>query len=392
MIRVRGAIPNQTGEAWSTACGDRLSYQIYDAVTETLITEGPRETLGCDVPAGAELDVDLEIDLPSSDGSYLAYIAPIRKDVAWAFERGNSFLLANIDVTGDTAIVRSTRLSSLNKLAAMRFFRSFGRAFTYPVRSIIEHRSLIRSLVRRDIIGRYRGSYGGLFWTIIHPLLMMLTYWFVFGFVLRTRFVEDGRDGNFTLYFLAGMLPWLAFSEAVGRSAGTVLEHANFVKKLVFPVEILPVSLVFAGLFSQFFGILIFLIGMFAFGETPPLTAAYLPLLLVPQILLTMGLCWFLAGLGVIFRDLNQILGFVLTVWFFVTPICYPETSLPANLLWLYELNPIFVLVRAYREILLEASPPSWGPLGWLTLGSAMMFVVGFAWFYKLKRSFADLV
>jgi ABC-type polysaccharide/polyol phosphate export permease len=85
-------------------------------------------------------------------------------------------------------------------------------------------------------------------------------------------------------------------------------------------------------------------------------------------------------------------LGFVLTVWFFVTPICYPETSLPANLLWLYELNPIFVLVRAYREILLEASPPSWGPLGWLTLGSAMMFVVGFAWFYKLKRSFADLV
>ena len=105
-----------------------------------------------------------------------------------------------------------------------------------------------------------------------------------------------------------------------------------------------------------------------------------------------MGLCWFFAGLGVIFRDLGQIIGFVLTVWFFITPICYPESSLPASLIRVYELNPIFVLVGAYRDILLEAAPPAWEPLGWLTLGSAMVFVVGFAWFYKLKRSFADLV
>ncbi len=392
MIRVRGAISNRTGDAWSAAAGDALSYRIYDASTQTLLVDGPRQPLRGEVAAGERLHVDLEIDMPVTEGAYLIYVSPIRNDTGWMFERGNDFLLAAAEVTDAGAVVRSTRPASLRKLVWMRFFRSFVRAFHYPVRTIVEHRSLIHSLVRRDIIGRYRGSYGGLFWTIIHPLLLMLTYWFVFDIVLRTRFGGNDRPGNFVLYFLAGMLPWLAFSEAVGRSAGTIPEHANFVKKLVFPVEILPVNLVFAGLFSQFFGVLIFLAGMAAFGETPPLTAGYLPLLLVPQVLLTMGLCWFFAGLGVIFRDIGQIIGFVLTVWFFITPICYPESSLPAGLIWVYELNPIFVLVRGYRDIFLEAAPPAWEPLGWLTLCSAMVFVVGFAWFYKLKRSFADLV
>ena len=391
-MRIRGAIPNRTSGAWSAASGDALGYRIYDAATETLLVDGPRRPLQGEVAAGEKLRVDLEVELPAVAGAYLIYVAPVRNDAQWMFERGNDFLLAAAEVGAAGAAARPARLTSLRKLAWMRFFRSFVRAFHYPVRTIVEHRSLIRSLVRRDIVGRYRGSYGGLFWTIVHPLLLMLTYWFVFDVVLRTRFGGDDRPGNFVLYFLAGMLPWLAFSEAVGRSAGTILEHANFVKKLVFPVEILPVNLVFAGLFSQFFGVLIFLAGMAAFGRTPPLTAGYLPLLLVPQVLLTMGLCWFFAGLGVIFRDLGQIIGFVLTVWFFITPICYPESSLPASLIRVYELNPIFVLVGAYRDILLEAAPPAWEPLGWLTLGSAMVFVVGFAWFYKLKRSFADLV
>lgn len=392
MIRIRGAILNKTGSAWSAAAGDALGYQIYDALTETLIVEGPRLAFENDVAAGEKLEVDLAVDLPEAAGAYLVYVSPIRNDAAWTFEHGNEFLLASAEVTDSGSAIRSTQRTSLRKLAWTRFLRSFSRAFRYPIRTIVEHRALIRSLVRHDIIGRYRGSYGGLFWTLIHPLLMMLTYWFVFGIVLRTRFGEDGRSSNFVLYFLAGMLPWLAFSEAVGRSAGAILEHAVFVKKLVFPVEILPVNLVFSGLFSQFFGILIFLAGMALFGETPPLTAAYLPLLLFPQILLTMGLCWFFAGLGVIFRDLGQILGFVLTVWFFLTPICYPESSLPANLMRVYRLNPLFVLVRGYRDVLLEASAPAWEPLGWLTLGSALVFVAGFAWFYKLKHSFADLV
>ena len=243
-------------------------------------------------------------------------------------------------------------------------------------------------MVRRDIAGRYAGSYGGVFWTVIHPLLMMLTYWFVFGYVLQTKFGADGQD-NFTLYFLAGMLPWLAFSEAAGRAPGIVIEHANFVKKLVFPLDILPGNLVFAGLFSEAFGVAIFLLGMLGFGVAPTATALYLPLILVPQILLTMGVSWFLAALGVIFRDLGQIIGFALTVLFFTTPICYPE---PENLRWLFQLNPLYVLVRGYRAVLLEDAAPAWGAWLALTAFSAAVFLLGYAWFYKLRKQFADMV
>jgi len=220
----------------------------------------------------------------------------------------------------------------------------------------------------------------------------MLTYYFVFGIVLQTRFGEDARPSNFVVYFLAGMLPWLAVSEVVGRAPGVVHEHANFVKKLLFPVEILPATLVFAGLVNQAFGVGIFLGILLLFGYAVPWTALYLPALIVPQMLLTVGLCWFLAALGVFFRDLGQIIGFLLTVWFFTTPICYPEAALPQNYLWLFDKNPLFILVSGYRAIFLEAAAPEWTALGPLTAASAVVFLAGYAWFYKLKSSFADIV
>ena len=247
-------------------------------------------------------------------------------------------------------------------------------------------------MVKRDILGRYRGSFGGLFWTVIHPLMMMLTYTFVFGVVLRTRFGDDGHPSNFVLYFLAGMLPWLALSEALGRAPGVVIEHANFVKKLVFPVEILPVNLTMAGLISQAFGVIIFIGALFYFGRDLRATALYLPLLLVPQVLLTLGLAWFLAVLGVFFRDLGQLIGFMLTVWFFTTPICFPVESLPQNYLWLFEMNPMFSLVAAYRAVLLEGVAPAWEPLAVWTALSAAFLILSHALFYKLKRSFSDLI
>ena len=120
------------------------------------------------------------------------------------------------------------------------------------------NRGLIRVMVRRDILGRYRGSFGGAFWTIINPLLLMLTYFFVFGVVLRDRYDPDATWSSFALYFLAGMLPWLAFSEAAGRAPGVMLEHRNFVKKLVFAVETLPVNLVVAGLVTELFAIILY--------------------------------------------------------------------------------------------------------------------------------------
>ncbi|MBI3666402.1 MAG: ABC transporter permease [Acidobacteria bacterium] len=391
-IEVACQLENTGGEVWSRAAGYAFSYQIFDPVTDTLVGEGARAAPERDVAPGQSAEFHLSVSLPPEAGRYRIFVSPIKEDLAWFYEKGSPFLLIDSTVKDGRASVARHRVVTFGRVRWERLVRSLGRAFWYPWRSLIRHRSLIRSMVGRDIAGRYRGSYGGLFWTVIHPLLMMVTYYFVFGIVLRTRFGNDARPSSFVLYFLAGMLPWLAFSEATGRSAGVIPECRTFVKKLVFPVEILPVNVAVAGLVSEAFGAMIFVGGLVYFGRPFPATMLYLPLLVVPQILFTLGLCWFLAALGVFVRDLGQILGFLLTMWFFITPICYPEASLPAGWLWLFAQNPLCILVRGYRAIFLEAAAPDWGALGKLTAVSATVFLAGHAWFYKLRRSFADLL
>jgi lipopolysaccharide transport system permease protein len=191
------------------------------------------------------------------------------------------------------------------------------------------------------------------------------------------------------------MLPWLAFSEAVGRSPFIMVEHRGFIKKLVFPVETLPVNLVASGLVTESFGIVLFAIALLLLRGHLSVTVLYLPILALAQILLTSGICWFLAALGVFVRDLAQINGYLLTIWFFLTPICYPEANLkalPPFALRIMTANPIYVLVRGYRSILLESKPPDWTALAWRTAASILVFLLGHAWFYKLRKSFADLI
>jgi lipopolysaccharide transport system permease protein len=188
------------------------------------------------------------------------------------------------------------------------------------------------------------------------------------------------------------MLPWLAFSEAAGRAPFVVLEYRSFVKKLVFPLETLPVNLAAAALVTEAFALVIFLAGLLLARGAVPASVLWLPVLVVPQLLFTLGVCWFLAALGVYVRDLGQINGFLLTLWFFLTPICYPVESLPPRALAILSKNPMFVLVHAYRDIFLEARAPSFGPLWKLWVISAVLFFAGHAWFYKLKRSFADVI
>jgi len=190
----------------------------------------------------------------------------------------------------------------------------------------------------------------------------------------------------------SGIADWLPVSEAAGRAPTVMMEHRNFVKKLVFPVETLPVNLVTAGLVSQVFGVALLLFGSCLARGYVPGSIVCLPLLVVPQILLTAGLCWFLAALGVFVRDLAQINGFLLTLWFFLTPICYPEASLPGPALRILSKNPMFVLVRGYRDTLLEGRAPAFHSLWKLYVISAIIFIPGHAWFYKLRKSFADLI
>jgi lipopolysaccharide transport system permease protein len=385
-------IRNESHEIWRAADGFGIGYHLFDAATSTLIVDGARIHPERDIKPGESARVRLEFELPAEDGEYQTILSPMRENVRWYYEAGWPFLLVEATVCDGAAVIGRVRVATAATLQRERTVRAIGRAFVYPILTIWSNRSLIRVMVRRDVLGRYRGSFGGSFWTIFNPLLLMLTYFFVFAVVLQTKFPGDPSRSGFALYYLAGMLPWLAFSEAVGRSASVMLEHRNFVKKLVFAVETLPVNLVVSGLVTEFFAVLLFCGVLLAVRHNVPATVAWLPLLLVPQILFTAGLSWFLAALGVFVRDLGQILGFLLTIWFFATPICYPETSLPPSATLFLARNPIFILVRGYRAILLDHTPPAFGSLWKLWLLSLVVFILGHAWFYKLRKSFADLI
>jgi lipopolysaccharide transport system permease protein len=389
---IEAAVRNQSVEAWRPSDGFAISFQIFDAETGTVIADGPRLHPECDILPGDALPVVLDIPLPPEDGRYRVYVSALRENVRWYYELGWPFLLLEASVADGAATLSRVRSVTVSTIRREDALRAIGRAFTYPVLTIWRNRGLIRVMVRRDVLGRYRGSFGGALWTIFNPLLLMLTYFYVFGVILQSRFPGDPSRAGFALYFLAGMLPWLAFSEAVARSPSVMLEHRSFVKKLVFAVETLPVNLVASGLVSGLFAALLFCIVLLVVRHSIPLSVLWLPVLLVPQILFTAGLSWFLAALGVFVRDLGQIIGFVLTIWFFATPICYPEEAIPGALAALFSKNPVYVLVRGYRAIFLHHQPPPFGPLWKFWLLAAVVFVLGHAWFYKLRKSFADLL
>lgn len=392
LLSVQMKVTNLDRETWSPEEGVTAAAQIRESETGVMIIDGPRSIVSGPVVSGESIEITVAIELPRITGRFDIFVSMLKEKTGWFFDFGSSFFLVEYETLDGQPSITQQKVTTLSSVRIQRSFCTIKKAFAYPFRIFSRHGSLIRSMVLRDLLGRYRGSYAGLFWTVMHPLLMMLTYYFVFGLVLQTRFGEGDNPSNFVLYFLAGMLPWLAISEAVGRAPTTVTEHSNFVKKLMFPVEILPVILVITGLVSEAFGVGVFILGMAVLGYTPTASLLYLPLVLVPQFLLTLGLCWIFAALGVFFRDLGQFIGFALTIWFFTTPICYPEASLPENYRWFFEINPLSILVQSYRFIFLEASPPPLKPLGWLTLGATTVFLLGHGWFYKLKRSFPDII
>jgi lipopolysaccharide transport system permease protein len=354
-----------------------IGWQLCDPATGAYLFEGQwSEARGT--------SVELDVALPEDDGSYQVQVAPVADR--------SRLILIDARLAGGRVEMGQPRVTAASAMRRARLAEAIPKVFLLPVRSAWLNRKLMASMVKRDILARYRGSFGGALWTFLNPLLLMLTYFFVFGIVLKARFGADTSRSGFVLYFLAGMLPWLAFAEAVGRSPHVILEHRNFVKKLVFPLEILPMDLVISGAITEAMGLVIFLAFLLVARGGVPATVVWLPVLLIPQLLLTAGLCWFLAALGVFVRDLTQVMGFLLTLWFFLTPICYPETQIPAEAAPLLGLNPILVLVRGYRAIFLESHAPPLGTLAVLSVGSAALALLGHAWFHRLRKSFADVI
>lgn len=389
VLQVSVSLQNRSRQTWKPE-NFSLGWQLYDPVSGVFIEEGAWTPVSADVAPGASANFDLAILLPPDSGGYQVYLSHRQPPDGWAYAQGERFLRIGVEAADGRLRILKHEITTLGSLRWRRFWSALPKLVASPVLAVVRNHRLIRSMARRDILARYRGSFGDVFWTVLNPLLLMATYFFVFGVVLRR---PDQSRSAFALYFLAGMLPWLAFSEPVGRASYVILEYRNFVKKLVFPLDTLPVNQVVSGLVTELFGAGIFIAVLLIIRHAVPAAVLWLPVLLIPQLLFTLGICWFLAALGVYMRDLGQIMALVLTIWFFITPICYPEsTNLSPAIAAVMRQNPLYVLVRGYRAVFLEGHAPELFPLLKLWAIALMLFFLGHLWFYRLRKSFADVI
>jgi lipopolysaccharide transport system permease protein len=263
------------------------------------------------------------------------------------------------------------------------------------IASFWRNRSLIYVLSRREVLGRYRGSYLGIIWSFFSPLLMLIVYVFVFSEILKSRWnPQSDSKTEFALILFAGLLIFNIFSECLTQAPRLILSNVNYVKKVVFPLEVLPWVVLFSALFHGSISLLVWTVAYFIFFGAPYLTLFYLPLIVLPICFMVMGLSWILASLGVFFRDISQFIGVGLTATMFLSPIFYPITSLPDHYQDLIMVNPLSVPVELTRNFLFWGIGPFTG-LYQLIVYSFTSFLVaflGFYWFQKTRRGFADVL
>jgi ABC-type polysaccharide/polyol phosphate export permease len=261
-----------------------------------------------------------------------------------------------------------------------------------PFRVLLAHRRTIGAFVRRDIRARYVTSVMGVWWAVVQPLALLALYTFVFSYVLGLRFGGTASEAGFAVYLFCGMLPWLAFAEGVSRSATVILDQASLIKKVVFPSEILPAYVVTSALVTELVALAVFAAGVSLVDRRLGWPLLLLPLVVALQFIFTMGLAWALSSLNVFLRDVGQVLGLVMTCWMFLTPVFYPAELVPARARWLLELNPMYHVVQAYRDVVLERQPPGWASLAALTAIALGTFVLGHWLFRRSKHAFVDVL
>jgi len=259
--------------------------------------------------------------------------------------------------------------------------------------SLIKHFRLILRLVKREVIGRYRGSFLGLFWSFVTPIFMLVIYTFVFSYVFKTRWgVDNDNPYEFALQLFTGLIVFNLFSECLSRAPTLIIQHVNYVKKVVFPLEILPWVVMGSALFHSFASLLVLLGFMLILNHPFSPTLFWLPVVLFPIVLLTMGLAWLLASLGVFIRDINQVISMLLTALMFMSPIFYPLSALPDSISRYLLLNPLTLIVNQLRAVLLQGEAPDLIALACYT-GIALLIVwMGWLWFDKTRKGFADVL
>ncbi|OIR06736.1 teichoic acid translocation permease protein TagG [mine drainage metagenome] len=260
--------------------------------------------------------------------------------------------------------------------------------------SFWRNRRLILQMSQREVVGRYRGSVMGLAWSFFNPLLLLVVYTFVFSVVFKSRWGEgaDESKANIAIVLFAGMIVNGLFAECINRAPGLILSNVNYVKKVVFPLEILPWTAMGATLFHAAISVIVLLVAQLILSHSLPWTSLFLPLIFLPLVLVTMGFSWFLAATGVFMRDIAQTTGIFTTVLTFLAPVFYPITALPKKYQpWLH-LNPLTFIIEQARLVLIWGKLPDWLGLAIYFAVSLLIASMGFWWFQKTRKGFADVL
>lgn len=261
------------------------------------------------------------------------------------------------------------------------------------VASLVRNRALIKASIKREVLGRYRGSVLGVLWSFFNPVFMLAVYTFVFSVVFKARWA-GGSDSKteFALILFAGLMVFSLFAECINRAPGLIVANANYVKKVVYPLEILPWVSLGAAMFHALISLGVWMLAYLTFFGVPHLTALYLPLVVMPLVLVMMGLSWGLASLGVYLRDIAQFIGILTSVLMFLSPIFYPASALPEEYRPVLMLNPLTPVIEQARDVLFFGRAPDFSIIGSYFLIGLLVMWLGFAWFQKTRKGFADVL
>jgi lipopolysaccharide transport system permease protein len=263
--------------------------------------------------------------------------------------------------------------------------------------SLWRNRRLIVQMTQREIVGRYKGSVLGLAWSFLNPLLMLTVYTFVFSVVFKSRWgapvpgADESRT-QFAVILFVGLIVHGLFAEVTNRAPQLIVGNPNYVKKVVFPLEILPVVSLGAALFHSLVSLLVLLVVFAAVHGYLPWTAALAPLVLFPLVVLILGIAWILASLGTYLRDIGQTVGILTSLMMFLSPVFYPVSALPESLRPFFLANPLTFVIEQARDVLIWGRIPYWPGLAAYSLIALLVAALGFAGFQKTRKGFADVL
>lgn len=260
------------------------------------------------------------------------------------------------------------------------------------VRNLARHAELIRTMFWRDFTARYRASFGGLVWSVIQPLVMMAVYTLVFSTFLNVRFATNADPWTFPIYLLCGMLAWTSFSESLTISTNVIRTNINFVKRVVFPLEILPLNATLVSTVQQIVGFVLLIPLVWVVNGHLHWTILSVPLIIILQLMFTVGLSWMVASLAVYLPDLGQMVTLVLTAWLFLTPVFYPQDIVPEWSQIIFKVNPVAHLINFYRGAVISGELPSLANMAAIGLFCLVVFLLGYFWFMHTKKGFADVL